>query len=298
MKKKILDVMIDFETFGRQPNSVPVNLAVVAWNRYSEENPFVLLDARDAGRYPGNTANLPFSDSMPIIVPNLYNSRFEIFHFDVCACLVAGMTVERETQEWWQEMGAIAKDSLFMLGRTQYRPWDAVCAFVEWLYNLKGETEADEICIWSQGSDFDIAKLRWLVEQYPTSIPKEAISLLSHTLFRDARTVILELGAKLFDGTRGFHVDQNSGVIITDDDPNTELELSEFSNIYDRIPSMESWAKKLQKGEGVVQSSDGTMSNYLFQLAISGKAHNSIYDCMRSIYNVWWLNRALDTQMI
>lgn len=298
MKKKILDVMIDFETFGRQPNSVPINLAVVAWNRYSEENPFVLPDARDAGRYPGSLTNLPTFESMPIISSDLYNSRFEIFHFDVCACLVAGMTVERETQEWWQKRGAIAKNSLFMLGRTQYLPWDAVCVFVEWLYNLKGETEADEICIWSQGSDFDIAKLRWLVEQYPTSIPKEATSLLSHTLFRDARTVILELGAKLFDGTRGFHVEPNSGVIITDDDPNTESELSEFLDIYDRIPSMESWAKKLQKGDGIAQCSDGIMSNYLFQLATSGEAHNSIYDCMRSIYNVWWLNRALDTQMI
>lgn len=298
MKKKILDIMIDFETFGRQPNSVPINLAVVAWNRYAEENPFVIPKVGIAGEYPGGSEDLPLVSSMPIFNPDLNHSRFVIFHFDVCACAVSGMIIEPETMQWWRERAAIAKDSLFIPGRNQQMPWSVVRAFVEWLKKLKDETEVDEICIWSQGSDFDIAKLRWLVEQYCASVPKESIPLLSHTLFRDARTVILELGAKLFDGKRGFHIEPNSGVIITDDDPNTEQELYEFSNIYDRMPTIESWIQKLQKKDGIATGSEGVMSNYLFHLASSGYAHNSIYDCMRSIYNVWWLNQALDTQMV
>lgn len=297
MKKKILDIMIDFETFGRQPNSVPINLAVVAWNRYAEENPFVIPDAPDKGCYPGGE-NLPSVDPQEPMPPVLNNSRFFLFYFDVCTCLLDGMTVDRETQEWWQKQSGDARNAACVSNRTQMSPYVVVCSFAEWLAGLYEETGADEICIWSQGSDFDIAKLRWLIAKYPGAIANKKLPLFSHTSFRDARTVILELGNKLFDGKRGFSVDKKSGVLVTDGQPNQEEELCEFSDIYDRIPTMESWAKSLQKQDGIATGSEGIMSNYLFDLAYCGCAHNSIYDCMRSIYNVWWLNKALDTQMI
>lgn len=298
MKKKILDIMIDFETFGRQPNSVPINLAVVAWNRYAEENPFVIPGVPQKGEYPKASFELPGESDMPILSALQGNSRFAIFHFDICACLMAGMTVEPETQKWWEEQDPDAKIATYMAGRTQMTPFIVVCEFADWLQELKRETCVDEICIWAQGSDFDIAKLRWLVDQHPGAMSADAYSLLSHTSFRDARTVILELGNMLYDGKRGFSVDLNTGVIVTDGQPNQEEELSQFSDVYNRMPTIESWARLLEAKDGVATGTEGVMSNYLLKLASHNHAHNSIYDCMRSIYNVWWLNQALDTQMV
>lgn len=298
MKKKILDIMIDFETFGRQPNSVPINLAVVAWNRYAEENPFVIPGVKQMGLYPGGSSKLPNMDCDEFTQPMLNHSRFFVFHFDVCTCLMEGMTVERETQEWWQKQSSDAKKAAYFSSRTQMSPYAVVGSFAEWLTALREETGAEEVCIWSQGSDFDIAKLRWLVDQYSDAITSVNRPIFSHTSLRDARTVTLELGNKLYNGKRGFSVDLKTNTIVTDGQPNQKEELSEFSDIYDRMPSIESWATSLQKQEGIATGAEGVMSNYLFDLALGCHPHNSIYDCMRSIYNVWWLNKALDTQMI
>lgn len=295
MKKKILDIMIDFETFGTQPNSVPINLAVVAWNRYAEENPFVIPGVKNVAGVR-SALDLPCLSGSRIQAPSQFNSRFVIFHFDVCACLLKGMTLEPKTQQWWMDRPECDKDSLVDAARTQQHPWIVVENFIDWFRYLKKETGVDDICIWSQGSDFDIAKLRWLIGEYPYAIDDD--KLFQYTNFRDARTVILELGNKLFDGKRGFSVDLSNGVMVTDGKPNTEDEVDDFHCIYDKIVPIEAWAKQLQMQDDIATGHEGVMSNYLYQLAIDGQAHNSIYDCMRSIYNVWWLNKALDTQLI
>lgn len=296
MKKKVLDIMIDFETFGRQPNSVPINLAVVAFNRYAKTNPFVI---------PGIKSfdicecihNLPEINNCGVFSPCYYNSRFHIMHFDVCACLLEGMTVEKETQDWWSSQSITAKKDLLLEERKLQTPFQVITEFSNWLSCLKKEVKADEICIWSQGSDFDIAKLRFLVDRCKNLLSDNNQNF-KHTIFRDARTVILELGAKLYDGKRSFYCDKETGTIVLDGEPNKKEEIEDFNDIYDKIYPLDKWAKHLQLVDGVATESEGIMSNYLFNLAVCGEAHNSLYDCMRSIYNVWWLNKAIETQMI
>lgn len=298
MKRKILDVMIDFETFGLQPNSVPINMAVVAWNRYAKENPFVIPGVSQKGECTRGGDDLPIIYGMPQNAAMLYHSRFVIFHFDVCDCLLDGMTIEPETQKWWVSQESDVKVAIRVSGRKQDSPFTVIGKFDYWLTELQEETGADEICIWSQGSDFDIAKLRWLIDRYPRALSDKARSILIHTSFRDARSIILELGNILYGGNRGFAEDSRKDVKNIVGLPNFEAELYQFTDIYDRIPTMENWVHLLKQKDGIPVCSDGLMSNYLSYLTTAGSDHNSIYDCMCSIYNVWWLNKAIDTQMI
>lgn len=296
MKKKVLDIMIDFETFGRQPNSVPINLAVVAFDRYAETNPFVIPGTKNLNLCEC-FHDLPEIKTCGIFSPYYNNSRFHIMHFDVCACLLEGMTVEEETQDWWISQSMTAKENLLLENRKLQTPCQVIADFSNWLSDLKKEVKADEICIWSQGSDFDIAKLRFLVDRCKKLVP-DVEQNFKHTIFRDARTVILELGAKLYDGKRSFHCDKETGTFVSDGKSNKAEEIEDFNDIYDKIYPLGKWAKHLQIVDDVATGAESVMSNYLFYLAVSGEAHNSLYDCLRSIYNVWWLNKAFETQMV
>lgn len=300
MKKNVIDIMIDFETFGRQPNSVPINFAAVAFDRHNTFNPFVFTDmdvkkctsdsVRDVdiaigGRLLSSQRNVKNENYCKD-----FQSRAFFAHFSVMECLMRGLTVEPETQEWWIKQDKEAKNAL--------QPWSAdkksishvISLFTSWVGLLLSERPNSEICLWAQGSDFDIAKLRYLVSLMGNDTQELFNRFIPHTSFRDARTAILELGALLFDGKKGFCVD-DSGVMITDGEPNKKDELEYFNDIYARIPSFDRWAMS----DDFIESTP-RMANYLVEIGQGGFVHHPLYDCMRSIYNLWWLSQAVDSQ--
>lgn len=280
--------MIDFETLGLQVDSVPINMAAVAFDRSAEENPFVLPIKEGCEK---NDAYLKVNVEVGSSSHWLGSSRFFIFHFDVVDCLFKDMKIEADALQWWKSQSEDVRDALLNSNRSVNSLSSFVPEFLSFLKRLKTETGAETICLWSQGSDFDIAKLCHICSMQPKPVQEEFENLLPHTCFRDARTTILELGALLFDGNRGFAFDDITGTFIIDSKPNKEDELDKFTDIYNRIPTLSYFFKNGGASEG--------MSVHFANLAIKENfAHCSLYDCMRSIYNLWWLRQALDTQLI
>lgn len=290
MKKKILDVMIDFETFGRQVDSVPINLAVVAFDRYSEGDPFVLPDVEYIKPDHNFFCQYPQVSGISLLDCAMAKSRFALFTFNVTSCLVDGLKVEHETQYWWMQQSEKAKEALMPDMRPEH-PAVVLADFFNFIDSLKKQTNAEEICVWAQGSDFDIAKLRFLVDKYGYDDCLSKKWGLTHTSWRDARTAILEMGAQLYNGKRGFSADLESGTLFTDGDCEDNPNLEDFHEVYEHIVPISVWAKQMAKEKH-------GLSDYLCALAQDENPHNSIYDCMRSIYNVWWLSKALETQMM
>lgn len=290
MRKKILDVMIDFETFGRQVDSVPINLAVVAFDRYSEGDPFVLPDVEHLGKDFDTFQKLPHLRLLASDECMMAKSRFALYTFNVTSCLVDGLKVEKETQNWWVEQTEKAKEAL-MPDMMPEHPSVILNAFCEFVGTLRKQVQAEEVCVWAQGSDFDIAKLRYLADKYGYTRRMAEECGITHTSWRDARTAILEMGAKLYNGKRGFSADLESGILFTDGADQGNYNLEDFHDIYGYIVPIDVWAKQ-------VENDNHGLSNYLLALAMEDNTHNSIYDCMRSIYNVWWLSNALETQML
>lgn len=300
MKKNVIDIMIDFETFGRQPNSVPINFAAVAFDRHNTYNPFVLtnMDIRKCTSDSVRDVDVVLGGMLLSSRRSVKNenyckdlqSRAFFSHFSVMECIMRGLVIEPETQSWWMQQDKEAKDAL--------QPWTAdkksisrvINLFISWVQLLLAEQPNSELCLWAQGSDFDIAKLRYLVSLMGNDTQQLFNRFIPHTSFRDARTAILELGAMLFDGKKGFSVGA-SGTMFTDGEPNKKDELDNFNDIYARIPSFEHWALSDEFSECAP-----VMANYLIDVAQSGFAHHSLYDCMRSIYNLWWLSQAIDSQ--
>lgn len=291
MKKKILDLMIDFETFGRQVNSVPINLAVMAFDRYSESDPFVLPDVEYKKTDPHFFSRFPMGNLLLPTDSVMAKSRYNLWTFDVTACLTDGFVVEPETQQWWMGQSENAKSSLAPSNQLSDFPEMILSSFCDFVGELRKQLQAEEVCIWSQGSDFDIAKLRYLMDKYGYNERLLDDCGVTHTSWRDARTAILEMGAKLFNGKRGFSADLTDGTMFTDGDANDNPNIEDFHEVYDHIVPLEVWAKQMKN------ENDG-LSNYLRDLAMGDNTHNSVYDCMCSVYNVWWLSKALETQML
>lgn len=157
---KILDITIDFETASLRPDAALLQLAAVAWCRFTrlEDNPF----------YDG--------DKLPI---GLFNNRI-----DANCCVAEGYHFDGATVYWWSKNSDESKKGI--LSGEPLSPKNTLVAFLKWIQELKDKTGADTICLWSQGTDCDITWLRGMCERYQMDMP------VSHVYFRDARTFVLE----------------------------------------------------------------------------------------------------------
>lgn len=72
----------------------------------------------------------------------------------------------------------------------------AVKDLFEWIEDFKKEHGNQDVCLWAQGSDFDIAILRNICYKLNINIP------VHYTFFRDHRTFIYE-AARLICNARG-----------------------------------------------------------------------------------------------
>ena len=63
--------------------------------------------------------------------------------------------------------------------------------FAQWMTEAKEYSQADVVCLWAQGADFDIAILRHVLNKYGIKLP------IGYRDFRDARTFIAEVGSRM-----------------------------------------------------------------------------------------------------
>lgn len=166
----MIDITIDFETTSLAPTAAIMSVGAVAWKRYDEESPFF---GRGDGllRYPTFSA-----------------------HVDLRSCFVEGFTFDQSTAEWWSHQSEKAKQALLDYddGDNPCLPIDIViAALLGWIKDDVQEALGDtELCLWAQGTDFDIAILRYACYKLGIKFT------IKHTQFRDHRTYYLE-GARL-----------------------------------------------------------------------------------------------------
>ena len=125
----------------------------------------------------------------------LRNSTF-FAHVDLRSMFINGFAFDKSTAEWWSKQSDEAKASL--LGNDSdeapCQPIDVVVNdLFGWIAYIKKKLGDDEICLWAQGTDFDVAVLRYIC--WKLGIKLE----IKHTSLRDHRTFYLELARIIWD---------------------------------------------------------------------------------------------------
>lgn len=158
------DVTLDLETCALCPTAAVMSIGAVAWDRNQVDTPFY---------EEGNMNNADY----------LY-----LRHIDLRSQFVNGFTFDQDTANWWASR---SKEAKLAVAAPDCQPCDSVenvvVDFFQWITEM---ANGDEICLWSQGSDFDIAILRNICQTFHIDLP------VSYKNFRDHRTFFLE-GARI-----------------------------------------------------------------------------------------------------
>ena len=162
----MLDITIDLETCSLCPTAAVMSIGAVAWRRDAKISPFYQL--KDGTIDPTSVFSC---------------------HIDLRSMFINGFTFDEKTAAWWKAKTDEAKASL--LSNDSYelpcRPIDvAVKDLFEWMQDFKKEQGEQDVCLWAQGADFDIAILRNICYKFGIQTP------LPYTSFRDHRTFTYE----------------------------------------------------------------------------------------------------------
>lgn len=163
-------------------------------------------------------------------------------HIDLRSMFVNNFTFDDKTAEWWGTKSDKAKASL--LSNDSYelpcRPIEvAVKDLFEWIEDFKKEHGNQDVCLWAQGSDFDIAILRNICYKLNINIP------VHYTFFRDHRTFIYE-AARLICNARGVFYCPSEAYNLVEDYKNIE-EGAEHDPVFDCKRSIYSTWQMMKK---------------------------------------------------
>lgn len=162
---KHLDITFDLETASLSPTAAIMQIAAVAWNRFEEKS------------------------------ERLFDNVDEIsLGVDLRSAMMEGFDFEPSTCKWWSEKETSVKDSI--LNDEPLLIKDALITFGEWIEDVRKEHDVETICLWAQGSDFDVSVLRYACRKMGVHLP------VDYCYIRDARSFILEQGVRLFDGNK------------------------------------------------------------------------------------------------
>ena len=169
----MLDISIDLETCSLCPTAAVMSIGSVAWRRDNTASPFYQL--KDGKQDPASVFSC---------------------HIDLRSMFINGFTFDEKTAEWWKAKTDEAKASLLSSDSYELpcRPIDvAVKDWFGWIEDFKKEQGEQDVCLWAQGSDFDIAILRNICYKFGIHTP------LPYTSFRDHRTFTYEAARLIFD---------------------------------------------------------------------------------------------------
>ncbi len=190
----MLDITIDFETCALCPTAAVMSVGAVAWLRDGEETPFLCLP---------DTSNEMDADFV-----------FSA-HVDLRGMFLDGFTFDDATAKWWADKSDSAKLAVLDSdgeGMPCSPIKDVVKSFCLWVEDLKRVTEDNDVYLWSQGTDFDIAILRNICHKYGINLP------VNYKNFRDHRTYFLEAAHTICDIAE-VKFDPSSAYLLVEDLP-------------------------------------------------------------------------------
>lgn len=168
----MIDVTVDLETCALCPTAAVMSIAAVAWKRYGKESPF--FDEGDGV---------------------LRNSTFSA-HVDLRSMFLNGFTFDQSTADWWSKQSNEAKAALLDndCDEQPCQPIDVVVNdLFDWMDDIKNKLGDEDFCLWAQGTDFDVAILKYICWKMGIKFR------IKHTQFRDHRTFYLEMARILWD---------------------------------------------------------------------------------------------------
>ena len=215
----MLDITIDLETCSLCPTAAGMSSGAVAWRRDEETSPFYHLE--DGMQDPASVFSC---------------------HIDLRSMFINRFTFDDKTSAWWENKTDEAKASL--LSSDSYespcRPIEvAVKDLFEWIEDFKKEQGEQDVCLWAQGTDFDIAILRNICYKLNINIP------VHYTGFRDHRTFIYE-AARLIHKAKGESYDPSRAYDIVEDFKNVDTG-SEHDPVFDCKRSIYSTWQMMKK---------------------------------------------------
>lgn len=169
---KTMNITFDLETCALCPNTAVMSIGAVAWDPNAGQAPFL--------EFPTNASPYCF-----------------LQHIDLRSSFLDGFTFDQATSDWWSRQSEEARQAVLDNDETPLLPVDEVVKnFFAWIAGVKGTLHLDDVYLWSQGTDFDMAILRNICYKYGLEIP------VHYRNFRDHRTFFLE-GASLVCFARG-----------------------------------------------------------------------------------------------
>ena len=166
-EKQILNIMVDLETASTKENAAILSWAMVAFH----------------------------SDGMECEEKPFYKA------VNLTSCFMAGMDIERGTQDWWQQQTPEARSAIMKAEGENILP--VTRAAYCWLSAL---AEKYDLYMWCRGIDFDLPKIEWCFRKF---LEQDAPYKYSHKM--DVRTVLkfmqIDQSGFPFDGTKHHALD-------------------------------------------------------------------------------------------
>lgn len=213
-----IDITFDFETCSTAPDAAPMQLGAIVWDRYADGGDPFLSDTFTAG-------------------------------IDLRSCVMAGLTFDQSTVDWWSRQDELAKLNVL---ECEPEPVDTVYhRFIKWIFEMQKKYQAETVCLWCQGQDFDFPILKSIARKFGV-----LIGVHQH-YFRDCRTFVLETAILMCDKAGGVYELANGERLTSD------IIRVKPMRAYDIIP----------KVTGPIL--DGRTQ------------HDALYDCLRSSWSVW-----------
>ena len=176
----IVNILIDFETAAKSERAAILSIGAV---------PFVLPSENILFIDPVTGGNLIFSDVLRRDCGEFFTT------INATSCVMEGMEFDQDTVNWWSRQSPEAKSQFSSDTNSLMNVEQAFIALINFIRSIKQKYECD-ICIWTQGTDFDIPKLRYcctrIAEISEDNLPWR------YNAVRDARTYVLEGLALLF----------------------------------------------------------------------------------------------------
>lgn len=175
----MIDITFDLETCALCPTAAVMSIGAVAWDRNQVDTPFYEEGSMNNADY-------------------LY-----LRHIDLRSQFVNGFTFDQDTANWWASR---SKEAKLAVTAPDIQPCDSVenvvVDFFQWIKEI---ANGDEICLWSQGSDFDIAILRNICQKFQIDIPVSYKNFRDHrTFFLEGARIILDAALQPYDPSRAY----------------------------------------------------------------------------------------------